>query len=115
MANCTICGRELSILSDPYSMDCGGNCLACMAEAGDPDSRALVYKLDDLRSTFHGMKPEQVDELIEDWQAYHAKMTETGWEAPEVPTWLEILRNSVRRSKKVAYPDTETGGLIWRN
>lgn len=36
MSNCKICGRELDT-SDPTTQDCGGDCLKCMAEAGDPD------------------------------------------------------------------------------
>jgi len=35
--NCGICGRPLNLKDDPTSLDCGGDCLRCMAEAGDPD------------------------------------------------------------------------------
>jgi hypothetical protein len=36
---CAICDRELKAHDSPdvISRDCGGDCLMCMAEAGDPD------------------------------------------------------------------------------
>lgn len=33
--NCGICNRPLG--TSPDTVDCGGDCLRCMAEAGDPD------------------------------------------------------------------------------
>ena len=32
---CRICGQVLNL--DEQSMDCGGDCVRCMAEAGDPE------------------------------------------------------------------------------
>lgn len=37
MSDCKICGRCLDNEHDPLSRDCGGDCLKCMADAGDPD------------------------------------------------------------------------------
>lgn len=37
MSNCHICKRELDNPKDPVSDDCGGDCVLCMADAGDPD------------------------------------------------------------------------------
>jgi hypothetical protein len=38
MGRCSICGRELNVPEgDVTSRDCGGDCLMCMAEAGDLD------------------------------------------------------------------------------
>jgi hypothetical protein len=48
--HCTICGAHLDIQSDPFSVDCGGDCLLCMAEAGDPDCLASVFEW--CRNTF---------------------------------------------------------------
>jgi hypothetical protein len=39
---CGICNRELDVPADPRSLDCGGHCLQCMADAGDPDCLAAV-------------------------------------------------------------------------
>lgn len=36
MANCSICSRELGVPDDQLSGDYGGDCLQCMAVAGDP-------------------------------------------------------------------------------
>lgn len=43
---CQICGRLLGNLEDPRSEDCGGDCLQCMAEAGDPDCAEAIRKIE---------------------------------------------------------------------
>lgn len=40
MDTCSICKRSLGIV--PELADCGGDCLECMAEAGDPDAQAAL-------------------------------------------------------------------------
>lgn len=35
--NCKICKCVLNDSSSPATKDCGGDCLACVAAAGDPD------------------------------------------------------------------------------
>lgn len=40
--HCNICGRRLNNPADPFSEDCGGDCLLCMAEAGDPECQKAV-------------------------------------------------------------------------
>ena len=35
--NCLICCRKLNVPDEPDSLDCGGDCLRCMAEMGDPE------------------------------------------------------------------------------
>lgn len=42
---CHICKRELNNLADPLSTDCGGDCLQCMAEVGDPDCVAAMAEI----------------------------------------------------------------------
>lgn len=37
MSNCNICKVELDQSNKPETRDCGGDCLKCMAECGDPD------------------------------------------------------------------------------
>lgn len=37
--HCTICKRELDNKDDPFSVNCGGDCLACMADFEDPEPR----------------------------------------------------------------------------
>lgn len=48
--HCKTCGAHLDVCHDPFSMDCGGDCLLCMADAGDPD--CLKSVLDWCRDTF---------------------------------------------------------------
>ncbi|SOE87006.1 hypothetical protein SAMN05446935_7550 [Burkholderia sp. YR290] len=42
---CRTCGRSLDEAGDPLSVSCGGDCLACMAECGDPDCVEAVEAL----------------------------------------------------------------------
>lgn len=41
---CSICKRLLNQEYDPTTLDCGGDCELCMAEAGDPECIAGVLK-----------------------------------------------------------------------
>jgi hypothetical protein len=36
VSKCGICGQELDVPGNIGTADCGGDCLRCMAEAGDP-------------------------------------------------------------------------------
>lgn len=45
MTTCTICKRPLGVASDPFSVDCGGDCLLCMADAEDPTHMAQVREI----------------------------------------------------------------------
>ena len=39
---CTMCETPLDIPSRPWTRSCGGDCLACMADVGDPDCVAAM-------------------------------------------------------------------------
>lgn len=43
--NCNICGCEMNVPNQPETLDCGGDCLKCMAEAGDPEAVRTMIKL----------------------------------------------------------------------
>ncbi len=46
---CRICKRRLNSLSDFSTLDCGGDCLRCMAEIGeDPDCIKAMEKINAL-------------------------------------------------------------------
>jgi len=36
-SKCRICGQELNVSAKPETLDCGGDCLKCMADSGDPE------------------------------------------------------------------------------
>jgi hypothetical protein len=40
MKTCYICKRELG--TAPDTQDCGGDCLRCLAEVGDPDALEVM-------------------------------------------------------------------------
>lgn len=39
--HCSICKRWLNNPKDPFSEDCGGDCLLCMADCQDPEPAAF--------------------------------------------------------------------------
>lgn len=41
--HCKICGRVMDVPGDPTSVNRGGDCTRCMAEAGDPDARIAMH------------------------------------------------------------------------
>ncbi len=43
--SCQMCGRPLENANDPLSADCGGDCLNCLADCGDPDCIAAIEAL----------------------------------------------------------------------
>lgn len=48
MDTCNICGRPLDNPDDPTTRDCGGDCLRCMADTGDPDCIRQLHKLNSI-------------------------------------------------------------------
>lgn len=56
MKKCNICGVETQDTELSPTLDCGGDCLSCMAEAGDPAS---------LESMYHFLKEENRDLRIQ--------------------------------------------------
>lgn len=44
---CKTCKCKLDDPDDPTSRDCGGDCLKCMAEAGDPDCVEAMAEIHD--------------------------------------------------------------------
>jgi len=44
--NCKICGRKLDNFIDPMSIDCGGDCLACV-QLAEQNSGRQRHKWDD--------------------------------------------------------------------
>ena len=44
-AQCVICGHAPGDPDDPLSVDCGGDCLQCMADCDDPDCVSAVENL----------------------------------------------------------------------
>lgn len=44
--HCTTCDRKFDNPDDPLSLDCGGHCVKCLADAGDPECVELVKTTD---------------------------------------------------------------------
>lgn len=42
---CKMCGKEMDMPNDLASTNCGGDCLECMAKAGDPDAMLAIEQL----------------------------------------------------------------------
>ncbi len=43
--NCQTCDQPMSTASETLNLDCGGDCLSCMAWHGDPDAIEAVERL----------------------------------------------------------------------
>ncbi|MCA6925153.1 hypothetical protein [Pectobacterium versatile] len=43
--HCLTCGQPMSKTPDTLNLDCGGDCLSCMAWHGDPDAIEVVERL----------------------------------------------------------------------
>lgn len=44
--NCNICKVELDQPDKPETGDCGGDCVRCMAVAGDPDCKKIMSEIE---------------------------------------------------------------------
>jgi hypothetical protein len=57
---CSICGRELNVIEDPLSGDCGGDCWGCVGEI--EAEMGYIPSLEKLRHEFAlGLRPGWVD------------------------------------------------------
>jgi len=45
MEKCQTCGREMNNEPDSLNLNCGGDCMKCMADCGDPDCIVEVEKI----------------------------------------------------------------------
>ncbi len=52
--NCQTCGLPMSKIPEALNLDCGGDCLSCMAWHGDPDAIELVEKITGEKVNVHG-------------------------------------------------------------
>lgn len=99
--HCNTCSRLLDRVGDLLSLNCGGDCVKCMVEGGDPESKAYVNGLqmpeDVAASTRHGMSREQVEDLWEHIVQRDAKLQDGVWVRPAMPEWIQLLYLSARR------------------
>lgn len=79
-SKCSICTRSLDVEGDPYSFDCGGDCVMCMANiALDPDAveHVFPYLLRDIkkaRDIF--MHANSNQSTLESWRTCALSMNE---------------------------------------
>lgn len=43
--NCLTCGQPMSKIPETLNLDCGGDCLSCMAWHGDPDAIEVIERI----------------------------------------------------------------------
>jgi hypothetical protein len=67
MSNCTLCGVGLDQPGKPETRDCGGDCLKCMAEIGDPNAKFELIRL----SVTNDMLNEAYDNSLNDGWCEH--------------------------------------------
>lgn len=44
--SCSICRRPLDLPDQPDTLNCGGDCLRCMAECHDPDALTAMREIE---------------------------------------------------------------------
>lgn len=71
MSNCNICKVQLDQPGVVETRDCGGDCLGCMSEAGDPGAgRLLLLEVKRLRKALGGLIADNA-QLNEDMATIH--------------------------------------------
>lgn len=65
MSVCRLCGEALSDDTESLHYNCGGDCLWCMAKAGDPDcqGRVVGFMIDDCISQMQAAVEEFETEI----------------------------------------------------
>jgi len=58
ISRCRICGQTLNVPTKPETLDCGGDCLKCMADSGDPECVEMLRQTLVHRKSTH-MKPAE--------------------------------------------------------
>lgn len=57
-SGCRICGQTLNVPSKPETLDCGGDCLKCMADSGDPECVEMLRQTLEHRKSTPGKPAE---------------------------------------------------------
>lgn len=70
--HCHSCGVEMDELNNPFTRNCGGDCLKCMAESGDTDCKAFMDFVNEPIPDFVKIKQAK-QRLINDQSKYRAK------------------------------------------
>jgi hypothetical protein len=61
---CGICGQELNVPFKPETLDCGGDCLSCMADSDDPECAETLRRLNN---------PDTRTQEINKYEAYRTR------------------------------------------
>jgi hypothetical protein len=90
MNTCKTCQRLLDQPQDSFSADCGGDCVLCMANSGDPDCQRFVRRQQTKhrKTLLHSVKAKDVYKL----QSVFAKPNGDG--TYSLPAWLCLLEAS---------------------
>lgn len=78
---CKTCGKLLNVDGDQSTQDCGGDCVRCMAEAGDPDCKLTMFLIENgyknLRTLEDGTIVGTLDLLYT--RSLVVDLTQEGW------------------------------------
>lgn len=98
MSNCNICKVQLDQPGLIETRDCGGDCLGCMSEAGDPGAgRLLLLEVKRLRKALGGLIADNA-QLNEGMHSIHTLLTrgDTSAMPPRAAHAGRIAHNWVR-------------------
>ncbi len=89
---CHICDRQLDLPNDPTTLDCGGDCLQCMADVGDPDCELLMKQIS---------KGENMD-INKAWYDENKAWYDEEETGPiEVPEFEKLLNEMFEQNQKI--------------
>ncbi len=90
---CSLCTTPLDVPGRPWTQNCGGDCLACMAEAGDPDCAAALP-----RHTDGDVARAHTEAAAADHAAEVARLKEERATATKLANYHQTRANSMREN-----------------
>lgn len=105
MKHCTICKTLLNRPDDPTTEDCGGDCLRCMAEAGDPECLMSMLRIRSASRFFSNFTPSDEERMrasaLASFPGYKCFV-----DRPVALSWVSINEDGILESVSYFRPQT---------
>lgn len=107
LSRCTLCGSPLDMPGRRWSRNCGGDCLACMAEAGDPECVAAMTGWRPIETV-----PKDGTELLLYRPAWAYNVLTGAWSKDHEQWWVDgALSNPAHFTHWMPLPPEPRGSL----
>lgn len=98
MKKCHICGVETQDTEPSPTLDCGGDCLSCMAEAGDLDCIETMYRF--LKEGNRDLRIQRDELLAALKNIATIEYNENGGDWDEIDEAQDIARAAITKVEK---------------